>query len=141
MKRTRVLAYFFNLWSMSAVAGYECHLKLAHNDDLYKTVAEKTVSIEQGQMRSGNMGTLLVESQKGNRIVSLEINSVMSGWKGDEDAAFVILRKSQKKHSSKTSTVSEVMNIKGNDSITSWFDDYMLDIKCEVNNDEKKGDL
>ena len=62
MKRTRIIAYIFNLYSMSAVAGYDCVLKLAHNDDLYKTVAEKTITIEQGAMRSGSFGTLLVES-------------------------------------------------------------------------------
>lgn len=138
MKKARVLAYMLNLYSMSAAAGYQCHLKLAHNEDLYKTVAEKTVSIQEGHMSAGKLGTLFVESQRGNKIVSLDINAVMSGWKAEEDATFVIIRSIQKKRSTKTETVSEKISIKGTDSVTNWFDNYMLDIKCQIN-DEKKG--
>lgn len=139
MKKARILAYMMNLYSMSAAAGYECHLKLAHTEDLYKTIAEKTVSIGRGEMNAGKLGTLFVESQKGNKIVSLDINGVMSGWRGEEDATFVILRSTQKKRSTKTNTVSEKISLKGRESVTNWFDSYMLDIKCEVI-DEKKED-
>jgi hypothetical protein len=58
MKRTRILAYMLNLYSMSAVASYDCTLKLAHSEDLNVTVAEKVVSIGRGEMKAGFMGTL-----------------------------------------------------------------------------------
>lgn len=138
MKKTRVLAYFLNLYSMSAAAGYECHMKLAHSEDLYKTIAEKTVSIRTAEMNAGKLGTLFVESQKGNKIISLDINGMMNGWKGEEDATFVILRTTQKKRTSSTKTVSEKISIKGRDSVTSWFDSYMLDIKCETNEEKRE---
>jgi hypothetical protein len=138
MRKARVLAYILNLYSMSAAAGYECHLKLAHTENLYKTIAEKTVSIGVGRMNAGKLGTLFVESQRGNKIISLDINGVMNGWRGEEDATFVILRTTQKKRSTKTNTVSEKINIKGRDSVTNWFDNYMLDIKCEVNEEKKE---
>jgi hypothetical protein len=132
MKRTRIIAYIFNLYSMSAVAGYDCVLKLAHNDDLYKTVAEKTITIEQGAMRSGSFGTLLVESEQRHKRISLDINAVMSGWKGEEDASFVVLRRTMKRSSNETQTVSEVMTVQGDEKMTGWFDAYKLDIKCQV---------
>lgn len=138
MRKARMLAYLLNLYSISATAGYECHLKLAHTEDLYKTIAEKTVSITSGQMSAGKLGTLFVESQKGNKIVSLDINGMMSGWRGEQDATFVILRSTQKKRSVKTNTVSEKISIKGSDSVTNWFDNYMLDIKCEVIQEKKE---
>lgn len=132
MKKVRVLAYLLNLYSMSAAAGYECQLKLAHVDDLYKTVARKTVSIGTSEMSAGFGGTILVESKRGKNINSLEIGSVMSGWKGDEDAMFVIHRRIATKHSTRSTAISEEIRIKGNDVVTSWFDNYMLDIKCET---------
>jgi len=132
VKRTRILAYLFNLYSMSAVADYQCVLKLAHNDDLYKTIAEKTVTIEEGKMKSGNMGTLFVEFQKNRKKISLDINAVLSGWKGEEDATFVMIRRTKKRYSLSSHTVSDIMTVKGNDSMTGWFDSYKLDIKCLV---------
>ncbi len=132
MKITRILAYLFNLYSMSAVADYQCVLKLAHNDDLYKTIAEKTLTIEEGKMKSGNMGTLFVEFQKNRKKISLDINAVMSGWKGEEDATFVMIRRTKKRYSLSSHTVSDIMTVKGNDSMTGWFDSYKLDINCLV---------
>lgn len=133
MKKARLLAYFLNLYSMSAAAGYECHLKLAQNSDLYKTIGEKTVSVGHGEMRAGNSGTLFVESQSGNKLISLDINSMINGWSGEEDAAFVIIRTTQKKRSIRTNTISEKIQLKGTNSVTSWFDDYQLDVACKVN--------
>jgi hypothetical protein len=132
MKRTRILAYIFNLYSMSAVAGYDCTLKLAHNEDLYKTVAEKTLSIETGEMNSGNMGTLFVEFEKNRKKISLDINAVMSGWKGEEDATVVIIRRTKKRYSTSSETVSEIMTVKGDNKLTGWFDAYKLDMSCKV---------
>lgn len=132
MKRTRILAYIFNLYSMSAVAGYDCDLKLAHNEDLYKTIAEKTLSIKEGAMNSGNMGTLYVEFEKNRKKISLDINAVMSGWKGEEDATVVIIRRTKKRYSTSSETVSEIMTVKGNNKLTGWFDAYKLEMSCQV---------
>ena len=132
MKNTRILAFIFNLYSMSAVAGYDCTLKLAHNEDLYKTIAEKTLSIETSAMNSGNMGTLFVELAKNRKKISLDINAVMSGWKGEEDATVVIIRRTEKRYSSSSQTVSEIMTVKGDNKLTGWFDSYKLDMSCKV---------
>ena len=134
-KRTRALAYLINLYSMSAVAGYECVLKLAHTEDLYTTVAEKTVSIDQGRMISGNMGTLFVEFERNPKRISIDINAVMSGWKGEEDASFIMIRRTQKRYSNSSSTSSEIMTVKGDDQMTGWFDSYKLDISCKSSAD------
>lgn len=132
MKRTRVLAYFFNLYSMSAVAGYECTLKLAHSENLNKVIAEKVLVIDRAEMKSGNMGTLFVEYQKKKRSISLDINAVMSGWANEEDATFVILRRTKTRRSTSAETISEIMNLKGDNQLTSWFDSYKLDINCRA---------
>ena len=128
MKRTKLLAYIFNLYSMSAVAGYECTLKLAHTEDLKQVVAEKVLTINRAEMRSGNMGTLFVESAKRNKQTTLDIHAVLSGWQGEEDMNLVVIRKTQKKHSANVSTISEIMNVQGNNQLTGWFDSYKLDV-------------
>ena len=131
-KRTRALAYLLNLYSMSAVAGYECVLKLAHTEDLNTTVAEKTVTIDQGRMTSGNMGTLFVEFERNRKRISIDINAVMSGWKGEEDASFIMIRRTKKRYSNSSATISEIMTVKGDDQMTGWFDSYKLEISCKV---------
>lgn len=136
MKRTRIIAMLFNFYSMSAVAGYECVLKLAHIEDLYKTVAEKTLLIERSNMSAGSMGTLFVELDKRNKKISLDINAVMSGWQGEEDATFVIIRRESKRRSHRAETVSEKMTLKGDSSMTGWFDSYKLEIECKVRDDK-----
>lgn len=135
MKRTRLIAMLFNFYSMSAVAGYECVLKLAHNEDLYKTVAERTLVAERSTMSAGSMGTLFVEQDKRNKKISLDINAVMSGWSGEEDASFVIIRRTSKRRSHHAETVSEIMTVKGDSSMTGWFDNYKLEINCKVKED------
>ena len=134
-KRTRALAYLINLYSMSAVAGYECVLKLAHTEDLHTVVAEKTVTIAQGKMTSGNMGTLFVEFERNRKRISIDINAVMSGWKGEEDASFIMIRRTKKRYSNRSSTISEIMTVKGDDQMTGWFDSYKLDISCKASAD------
>jgi hypothetical protein len=117
---------------MSAVAGYECTLKLSHKDNLDLVISEKTLSIAEGKMNSGNMGTLFVEFENNRKKISLDINAVMSGWRGEEDATFVMIRRTKKRYSTSSATVSEIMSIKGDDYITGWFDTYKLDISCKV---------
>lgn len=132
MKRTRFLALIFNLYSMSAVASYECVMKLAHIEDLYTTVAERTLTVKKGTMDAGSMGTLYVESEKKNKKISLDINAVLSGWAGEEDATIVMIRRERKKRSTRAETISEKMTIKGDNSMTAWFDSYKLEIQCQV---------
>jgi hypothetical protein len=132
MKRTRILAYMLNLYSMSAVASYECTLKLAHSEDLNMTIAEKVLTIGRGEMKSGNMGTLYVEFEKKKKTISLDINAVMSGWQNEEDATFVILRRTKTRRNTSAETISEIMGLKGDDQRTGWFDSYKLDINCRT---------
>ena len=132
MKKARILAYLFNLYSMSAVAGYECTLKLAHSDDLNKTIAEKVIVISGGEMKSNNMGTLYVEFEKGRKKTTLDINALISGWQNEEDATFVILRQTKVKKTITAQTISDVMKLKGDDQLTGWFDSYKLDISCRI---------
>ncbi len=81
------------------------------------------------------MGTLFLELEKRTKKVSLDINAVMSGWAGEEDANFVIIRKAKRKYSANhAETISEIMTVKGTDKLTGWFDSYKLDISCEVKN-------
>lgn len=132
MKRTRILAYLFNLYSMSAVAGYHCQLSLSHTEDLKATVAQKALQVKTGNLNSGNMGTLLVENSNFRKTVAVEINAVMSGWSNEEDATFVMMRTVRKKKSTNAERISEVITVKGNDHETLWFDSYKLEIDCSV---------
>ena len=132
MKRTKFLAYVVNFFSMSAVAaGLECQMNLAHVEDLYHNVAEKIVSVESGKIRSGNLGTLYVESQKRGSRSQLDLHAVLTGWDQTEDANFVVIRKLIKKDKIKSSVrISEILNLKAHEQKTFWFDQYRLDINC-----------
>lgn len=131
-KRTRILAYLLNFYSMSAVAGYECVLQLAQKDDVNTVIAEKTLTAAPGTMNSGNLGTLFVEFENNRKKISLDINAVMNGSDGKESATFVMIRRTKKRFSTKSSTVSEVLTLKGSDHVVGWFDTYKLDIDCKV---------
>ncbi len=134
MKRTKLLAYVVNFFSMSAVAaGYECQVKLSHVEDLKQVIAEKVLVIDQGQIRSGKMGTLYVESLKKNKSTRLDLNAVLCGWKGEEDLNLVVIRKEVKKDQIKSSqTISEIINIQGESQKTAWLDSYKLDVSCKI---------
>lgn len=132
MRKIKVLAMLLAFSSLPAMADYECTLKLSHTEDLYQVIAEKTLRVESGQMKSGNMGTLLIETETKRKKITLDINAVLSGWKGEEDASFVMIRRLRKKHSTNGETISEVMTVKGDDELTGWFDSYKLDIVCAV---------
>ena len=132
MKRTKMIAYIFNLYSMSAVAGYECHLKLTHLEDSAKVVSEKVIRIEKNQTKSGNVGILFVESKFKKRMTSIHMNAVMSGWEGEEDVHFVLMRKFKKREKIKSETISQTMSVKGSSAGTWMFDYYRLDMSCDV---------
>jgi hypothetical protein len=132
MKRTKLLAYIFNLYSMSAVAGYECTVQLTNIEDPMISSSEKMISIDRNELKSRNMGTFAIESQESKRLTSIQMNAVMSGWQGEEDIHFVMMRRFQKRSKIKFETISEIMSVKGDKSSTFWFDNYRLDIDCNV---------
>jgi hypothetical protein len=132
MKRTKLLAYIFNLYSMSAVAGYECMVQLTNIEDPMISSSEKMIRIDRNELRSRNMGTFAIESQESKRLTSIQMNAVMSGWQGEEDIHFVMMRRFEKRSKIKFETISEIMSVKGDKSSTFWFDNYRLDIDCDV---------
>jgi hypothetical protein len=132
MKRTKILAYIVNFYSMSAVAGYECALQLAHTENLKEVVAEKVISIPTGEMRSGSIGSLFVESLKGKRKTFIEGRAVLSGWEGEEDLNLVMMRTTEKRSSLETGRISETITLKGDQIETAWFDNYKLDVNCKM---------
>jgi hypothetical protein len=132
MKRTKILAYIVNFYSMSAVAGYECALQLAHTENLKEVVAEKVISIPTGEMRSGSIGSLFVESLKSKRKTFIEGRAVLSGWEGEEDLNLVMMRTTEKRSSLETGRISETITLKGDQIETAWFDNYKLDVNCKI---------
>jgi hypothetical protein len=133
MRKARLVAMCMNLMSISAAAHYECELKLAHSEDLYKTIAEKTIEVKKSVMDAGNMGVLFVESDSKRRTTTLEINGVMSGWENEEDASFVIIRREKRRYSSKIQRLTDqVLMVKGDGKVTGWFDAYKLDVECKT---------
>ncbi len=132
MKRTKILAYIVNFYSMSAVAGYECALQLAHTENLNQVVAEKVISISTDEIRSENIGNLFIESLKGKNKTSIEGQAIISGWEGQEDLNLVMLRNTQVKNISDSQKISETITLKGNQLETAWFDTYKLDINCKL---------
>ena len=59
----KLFIFMFNMMSMNAIAGYECHFQLAHTEDLMTTIATQQVQVGE-TLRSGSEGTLLVESER-----------------------------------------------------------------------------
>lgn len=134
MTRTKLIAGLFNLYSISAVAGYQCTLQLAHTEDLDTVIASKTIEARDHEMRSGNYGELFLESQKGKRKTSLTVNAFISGTMAEEEAIIVMMRKHSKRKSSSSEAVSEKFPLRGDESDTFWFDSYKLDVSCRITN-------
>jgi len=44
----------------------------------------------------------------------------------------VILRRTKTRRTASSETISEIMNLKGDDQLTGWFDSYKLDINCRI---------
>jgi hypothetical protein len=42
-----------------------------------------------------------------------------------------MIRRTKKRYSNSSSTISEIMTFKGDDQMTGWFDSYKLDISCK----------
>lgn len=127
----RILALTFNLLSMNVLAGYECDLQLAHTEDLVTTIATKKAVVDR-TLKSGSEGTLIVESEKKKKKVSIELRSVMDGYEGSESASFVVMRRFTKRGNSELEKISEVVTLSGDESQRLWFDNYKLEIQCQV---------
>jgi hypothetical protein len=117
---------------MSAVAGYECTVLLTNIEDPMISTSEKMIRIDRNELKSRNMGTFAIESQESKRLTSIQMNAVMSGWQGEEDIHFVMMRRFEKRSKVKFETISEIMSVRGDKSSTFWFDNYRLDIDCNV---------
>lgn len=132
-KTTRLLAFCLNFYSISAVADYHCGLKLQSIDDS-KLVVEKSYSIGRSQIRAGSLGEIHVEDKRRSKKITLELNAVMSGWAGEEDAAFVIMRRESTKRSTRAQAHSDVIKVKGDDvGFGTTFDlKYDVEVKCRV---------
>ncbi len=127
MKRTKIIAYLVNFYSMSAVAGYECLMQLSHQDNLKEVVAEKVISLSKGQIKGGNFGALFKEQLK-KKNSSLEVRGMMSSLSGEEEASFAIYRNTKEGQF----VISEKISIQGASLGTSWFDSYKLGINCSL---------
>ena len=46
-----------------------------------------------------------------------------------------MIRRTKKRYSNSSSTISEIMTVKGDDQMTGWFDSYKLDISCKPSAD------
>jgi hypothetical protein len=129
----RLLTLVFNFFSMSALAGYHCEVKLAHTEDLYKTIATKSITIETAGMKSGSLGTLFIESESKKKISSLVVRGVLDGNQGDEEMTLVIMRKEgKKKNTLVPERISENLLLHGIGPQRFWFDNYKLDAECEI---------
>lgn len=133
-KTTRLLALCLNFYSISAVADYQCVLQLKSIVNPDKIVAEKTYIIERSNMRAGSLGELHLESKKRKKKVTFEVNGVMSGWAGEEDAVFVIMRRETTRRSHHIQAFSNKIEVKGNDiGFGSTFDlKYDVEVRCKV---------
>jgi hypothetical protein len=127
----RIFVCIFNLLSMNALAGYECNFQLAHTEDLITTIATKKAVVDR-TLRSGSEGTLIVESEKKKKKVSLELRSVMDGYEGSEGATFVVMRRIKNRNKSELEKVSETITLTGDESQRLWFDSYKLEIQCHI---------
>lgn len=119
--------------SVKAFAGYQCELKLAHSEDLYKTIATKVIKAKDADMKSFSVKDLFIEQKDKKKTISLSINAFMSGWSGEEEMVLAVFRRKEKKSDVNLVLISEKVSLRGNDQDTLWFDSYKLDIDCSIN--------
>lgn len=111
----KLLIFLISFYSMKAAASYRCNLKLSHVDNLDQTLIEKSLKASDSDMHSTIES---LESQK------LFLNHFITGWKGEEEATFVISKNNEDK--------SEKIELRGNDHETLWYDSYRLEASCEI---------
>jgi hypothetical protein len=125
-----LIAMFF---CVKAFAGYECKFDLAHTEDLYKTVASKTITATSKDLRSEMIKDFFIELEKGNRIRSVALNIFIEGWAGEEEMTVAVFRRNQKKSDVDLKLIADKVSLRGDDRDTVWFDVYKLDIECAIN--------
>lgn len=133
-KTTRFIAFCFNLYSINAVADYQCVMKLKTIDQPVQVVSEKTYTVARSVMSAGSLGELHVEDKRKKKRITFEVNSVMSGWAGEEDATFVIMRRETTRRKTHVESFSNIMTVKGDDvGFGTTFDlKYDVEVKCKV---------
>lgn len=118
---------------LKAFAGYECHLDLAHTEDLYQSIAKKTIKASSKDMKSEMIKDFFVELEKKNKVQSLALNVFIDGWSGEEEVTIAVFRRNQKRSKVELALISEKVSLRGNDKDTLWFDSYKLEIDCSIN--------
>lgn len=120
------------LISFNALAGYECELKLSHNEDLYKTIAQAKISANDRDLRTIHLKEFFIEEKTKRKTISVSVQAAVVGWTGEEEVAVAVFRRSVKNFSIETTSLNRKLSIKGSDSGTLWFENYKLDIKCNL---------
>ena len=127
-----VLLFILASFSLSALAGYECHLSIFHTEDLDTVISERTIFSDDTDMKTTMHRDLVVELQKKNRKTSIDIRTFAVGWRGEEEITLAAFRNTQKKSTSNLELISNRISLHGDDKDTLWFDSYKLDIECKV---------
>jgi hypothetical protein len=120
------------LFCLKAFAGYECKFDLAHVEDLRSSVAKKTITASEKDMRSEMVKDFFVEMEKENKSRSVALNVFIDGWAGEEEMTVAVFRRNQKKSNVDLRLISEKVSLRGSDRDTVWFDVYKLEIDCSV---------
>ena len=120
------------LFCLKAFAGYECKFDLAHTEDLRNSVAKKTITASEKDMRSEMVKDFFVEMEKENKTRSVALNVFIDGWAGEEEMTVAVFRRNQKKSNVDLRLISEKVSLRGSDRDTVWFDVYKLEIDCSV---------
>lgn len=120
------------LFCLKAFAGYECKFDLAHTEDLRTSVAKKTITASEKDMRSEMVKDFFVEMEKENKSRSVALNVFIDGWAGEEEMTVAVFRRNQKKSNVDLRLISEKVSLRGSDRDTVWLDVYKLEIDCSV---------
>jgi hypothetical protein len=120
------------LFSFNAFAGYECELKLAHTEDLYKTIAQANISATDRDLRTIHLKEFFIEEKTKRKTISVSVQAAMVGWAGEEEVAVAVFRRSVKNFSIETTSLNRKLSIKGSEAGSLWFENYKLDIKCNL---------
>jgi hypothetical protein len=114
--RLRIICFIFNFYSISAVAGYDCILKLSHVDSVDRVKVTEVLTMERG-VRYGTAGKLgqlySIEAYTNAQVAEEEIELSISDSKDGH-------------------VVSEKIALKGNSKAVTFFDSYQLVSSCEI---------
>ena len=124
---------FIVMSSLSAYAGYDCDLKLAHSEDLQSTIAQSKLSASNKDLKTIHLKEFFTEEKSKRKVIGLSIQSAIVGWSGEEEVTLAVFRRTAKKNSIDSVLISEKITVKGVESKTLWFDTYKLDVNCSLN--------